>query len=198
MEEVLVMNRFRNEPRRRRGFEFGRMRGLCWSSVDQSADEELDGGWWRRKSFQACGILVANLNRNHFITLGYRESPLAMLSFSMVRYHTDSTGINYISHLIPPGYRYSFPFLPQCIDTSRCTNGTVPIQGTKVQSTRRQQIYYTEEPTIGFIDMNTGIETLLYSEFTSVALSKVSSGQARLSSSDSMREMHEEHVGKGY
>ncbi|GAW07403.1 dimethylaniline monooxygenase [Lentinula edodes] len=74
-------------------------------------------------------------NRNHFITLGYRESPLAMLSFSMVRYHTDSTGINYISHLIPQGYRYSFPFLPQCIDTSRCTNGTAPIQGTKVQST---------------------------------------------------------------
>ncbi|KAJ4464437.1 hypothetical protein C8J55DRAFT_553020 [Lentinula edodes] len=102
---------------------------------------------------------------------------------------------NQLGITLATGYCYSLSFLPQYIDTSRCTNGTVPIQGTKAQSTRSQQIYYTEEPTIGFIDMNTGIET--YSEFTSVALSKVSSGQARLSSSDSMREMHEEHVGKG-
>lgn len=58
-------------------------RGLCWSSVDQSADEELDGGWWRRKSFQTCGILVANLvctTRKVFLL----KSPYALNQFPYI------------------------------------------------------------------------------------------------------------------
>ncbi|KAJ3887054.1 FAD/NAD(P)-binding domain-containing protein [Lentinula edodes] len=115
--------------------------------------------------------------------------------------------------ILATGYRYSFPFLPQYINTSLRANETIPIQDTDAKSTQRQQplitdgthirslhldIFYIEEPTIGFINMNTGIETFLYSEFTSAALSKVWAGQAKLPSSDFMWARHWERVGKGY
>ncbi|KAF8824648.1 hypothetical protein HHX47_DHR8000073 [Lentinula edodes] len=115
--------------------------------------------------------------------------------------------------ILATGYRYSFPFLPQYINTSLRANETIPIQGTDAKSTQRQQplitdgthirslhldIFYIEEPTIGFINMNTGIETFLYSEFTSAALSKVWAGQAKLPSSNFMWARHWERVGKGY
>ncbi|KAJ3872989.1 FAD/NAD(P)-binding domain-containing protein [Lentinula edodes] len=114
--------------------------------------------------------------------------------------------------ILATGYRYSFPFLPQYINTSLRANETIPIQDTDAKSTQRQplitdgthirslhlDIFYIEEPTIGFINMNTGIETFLYSEFTSAALSKVWAGQAKLPSSDFMWARHWERVGKGY
>ncbi|KAH7872534.1 uncharacterized protein C8R40DRAFT_1071740 [Lentinula edodes] len=115
--------------------------------------------------------------------------------------------------ILATGYRYSFPFLPQYINTSLRANESIPIQGTDAKSTQRQQplitdgthirslhldIFYIEEPTIGFINMNTGIETFLYSEFTSAALSKVWAGQAKLPSSNFMWARHWERVGKGY
>ncbi|KAJ4480846.1 hypothetical protein J3R30DRAFT_3403155 [Lentinula aciculospora] len=92
---------------------------------------------------------------------------------------TSLQGIDRI--ILATGYRYCFPFLPQYNNPSLQANETVPVEsgkpqplitdGTHIRSLHLD-LFYIEEPTIGFINMNTGIETFLYSEFAASALAK--------------------------
>ncbi|KAJ3794505.1 hypothetical protein GGU11DRAFT_795974 [Lentinula aff. detonsa] len=105
--------------------------------------------------------------------------------------------------ILATGYRYSFPFFPQYTNILLRPNETVPIEtgrpqplitdGTHIRSLHLS-LFYIEEPTIGFINMNTGIETFLYSEFTASALAKVWAGQAKLPSAKEMWDIHWQHV----
>ncbi|KAJ3773442.1 FAD/NAD(P)-binding domain-containing protein [Lentinula raphanica] len=97
------------------------------------------------------------------------------------------------------GFRYAFPFLPQYHNASLRPNETIPISdrrpqplvtdGTHIRSLHLD-LFYIEEPTIGFINMNLGIESFMYSEFAASAIAKVWKGEAKLPSTKEMWDMH--------
>ncbi|GAW03708.1 dimethylaniline monooxygenase [Lentinula edodes] len=101
------------------------------------------------------------------------------------------------------GFRYAFPFLPQYHDASLRPNETIPsasgrpqplvTDGTHIRSLHLD-LFYIEEPTIGFINMNLGIESFMYSEFAASAIAKVWAGQAKLPSTKQMWELHWKRV----
>jgi hypothetical protein len=109
------------------------------------------------------------------------------------------TGIDHI--VAATGYRYTYPFLNQYHDSSLGPNDTAPAghpqplvtDGTHVRSLYLD-LFYIEEPTIGFININVGMQSFTYSEFTSLALAKVWAGRARLPSRAEMWRRHEETV----
>ncbi|KIK59405.1 hypothetical protein GYMLUDRAFT_245107 [Collybiopsis luxurians FD-317 M1] len=101
------------------------------------------------------------------------------------------------------GYRYAFPFLPQYHNASLHPNETIPIESGKPQPlvtdgshirSLHLDIFYIEEPTIGFINVNTGTEIFSFSEYTSSALAKVWAGQAKIMSTKNMWALHWDRV----
>ncbi|KAF5388992.1 hypothetical protein D9757_005129 [Collybiopsis confluens] len=115
----------------------------------------------------------------------------------------DSTLLRGIDRIIfGTGYRYGFPFLPQFHSSSLRPNETIPTKsgkpqplvtdGTHIRSLHLD-IFYIEEPTIGFINgkcVNNGIDTFSFSEYTSSALAKVWAGHARIPSTRKMWDLH--------
>ncbi|KAL6301889.1 FAD/NAD(P)-binding domain-containing protein [Sparassis latifolia] len=109
------------------------------------------------------------------------------------------TGIDRV--IFATGFRYSFPFLPQYHNSSIGLNDTVPTgelqpivtDGTHIRSLHLD-IFYIDDPTLCFIDMNVGMQSFTYSEYLSVAFSKVWTKKAFLPSRREMWRMHEERV----
>ncbi|RDB31080.1 Flavin-containing monooxygenase ustF2 [Hypsizygus marmoreus] len=109
------------------------------------------------------------------------------------------TGID--SVLFATGYRYTFPFLPQYHNSSvkfqenRAGNSPQPIvtDGTHLRSLYLD-IFYIEEPTIGFVDMNVGMQSFTYAEYIGVALTKVWAGKAKIPSTPELWRIQEKHV----
>ncbi|KAJ3796860.1 hypothetical protein GGU11DRAFT_111910 [Lentinula aff. detonsa] len=101
------------------------------------------------------------------------------------------------------GFRYAFPFLPQYHNASLRSNETIPAgsgrpqplitDGTHIRSLHLDS-FYIEEPTIGFINMNLGIESFMYSEFAASAIAKVWAGEAKLPSTQEMWDQHWQRV----
>ncbi|KAJ3997739.1 hypothetical protein F5050DRAFT_1568782 [Lentinula boryana] len=101
------------------------------------------------------------------------------------------------------GFRYAFPFLPQYHNASLRSNETIPAgsgrpqplitDGTHIRSLHLDT-FYIEEPTIGFINMNLGIESFMYSEFAASAIAKVWAGEAKLPSTQEMWDQHWQRV----
>ncbi|KAJ7122947.1 hypothetical protein C8R44DRAFT_158414 [Mycena epipterygia] len=100
----------------------------------------------------------------------------------------DGTLLTDIDHIIfATGYRYSFPFLPYCHNSSIGSNEEGPdshpqplvTDGTHFRSLYREFIYI-EEPTLGFMNMNLGTVTWTFGEYFAVALAKIWSGTAKL------------------
>ncbi|KAG6846393.1 hypothetical protein H0H93_014263, partial [Arthromyces matolae] len=99
------------------------------------------------------------------------------------------------------GYRYTFPFLPQYINSSVATTDVnssphprpIVTDGTHLRSLWLD-LFYIEEPTLGFINMNMGIQSFRYPEYEAVALAKVWSGTAFLPSQDELWRQHKAHV----
>ncbi|KAG6807960.1 hypothetical protein H0H93_000779, partial [Arthromyces matolae] len=92
------------------------------------------------------------------------------------------------------GFRYTFPFLPQYINSSVTTTDDdssphprpIVTDGTHLRSLWLD-LFYIEEPTLGFINMNIGaLQSFTYAEYEAVALTKVWSGTALLPSQDEL------------
>ncbi|KAF9525710.1 FAD/NAD(P)-binding domain-containing protein [Crepidotus variabilis] len=100
---------------------------------------------------------------------------------------TSLTGVDAI--IFATGFRYSFPFLPQYHNPSVPNDQTGPsnlpqpivTDGTHLRNLYLD-IFYIEEPTIGFVNMNIGPQPFAYSEYVAVALSKVWSNKAKIPS----------------
>ncbi|KDQ17071.1 hypothetical protein BOTBODRAFT_129393 [Botryobasidium botryosum FD-172 SS1] len=91
-----------------------------------------------------------------------------------------------IDHVIfATGYHYTFPFLSQYHDASLRANETAkgrqPIvtDGTHLRSLYLD-LFYIEEPTLAFINMNTGMQSFTYAEYLAVAAAKVWKGDAHI------------------
>ncbi|KAJ2915831.1 hypothetical protein MD484_g4602, partial [Candolleomyces efflorescens] len=101
------------------------------------------------------------------------------------------SGINHI--ILGTGYRYTYPFLPQYINATLGTNGTLPrdtregegvtqplvTDGTHVRSLYLDA-FYIPDPTLLFINANFGMQSFTYAEFVSLAAAKVWGGKADL------------------
>ncbi|KAJ7248815.1 FAD/NAD(P)-binding domain-containing protein [Mycena rebaudengoi] len=108
----------------------------------------------------------------------------------------NGTFLSDISRVIfATGFRYSFPFLPQFHDSSGFTANARPIvtDGTHLRSLYKDFIYI-EEPTIGFLSMNWGMQSFTYSEYLSLALAKVWSRTAILPASAELWRENEQRV----
>ncbi|KAF9047111.1 FAD/NAD(P)-binding domain-containing protein [Hymenopellis radicata] len=105
------------------------------------------------------------------------------------------TGIDHI--IFATGYRYSYPYLSQYHNSSLGPDDRDPqaivTDGTHVRSLFLDFLYI-EEPTIGFINANQGIQTFVYSEYTSLALARIWQGHAKLPDRKTLREWHEKRV----
>ncbi|KAF8993635.1 hypothetical protein BDQ17DRAFT_1312173 [Cyathus striatus] len=97
------------------------------------------------------------------------------------------TGIDNI--LFGTGYRYTFPFLPQYTNSSLGVNDTFPgiqkqpivTDGTHLRSLYLD-MFYIDDPTLAFVNMNYGLQAFTYAEFGSLAIGKVWSRTAFLPS----------------
>ncbi|KAK0496782.1 hypothetical protein EDD18DRAFT_176503 [Armillaria luteobubalina] len=109
------------------------------------------------------------------------------------------TGIDHI--IFSTGFKYSFPFLGQYHNSSlgpndRAQPGTpqpIVTDGTHLRSLHLD-VFYIEEPTIGFININVGMQSFSYAEFTSLALAKVWSNKAKIPSTPTLWRLHEERT----
>ncbi|CAK5274286.1 unnamed protein product [Mycena citricolor] len=91
------------------------------------------------------------------------------------------------------GYRYSFPFLPQFHRETGSTDRHIVTDGTHLRALHLDFVSI-EEPTIGFLNMNWGMQSFTYAEYLSVALAKVWSAKASLPSQDEMWRAHDRRV----
>ncbi|KAF9078557.1 hypothetical protein BDP27DRAFT_1206950 [Rhodocollybia butyracea] len=101
--------------------------------------------------------------------------------------------------ILATGFRYTLPFFPQYQNSSLRVNETIPVgsgqpqplltDGTHIRSLH-MDLFYIEEPTLGSINFNLGIETFLYSEFSAVVIGKVWADEAKLPSTQHMWHLH--------
>ncbi|KAJ7210168.1 hypothetical protein GGX14DRAFT_565955 [Mycena pura] len=95
------------------------------------------------------------------------------------------------------GFRYSFPFLPQFHNSSSPSVHPIVTDGSHLRSLH-EDFLYIEEPTIGFLSMNWGMQSFTYSEYLSLALAKVWSRKAILPGTAEMWRTYEKRVeGRG-
>ncbi|KAG6840677.1 hypothetical protein C0991_005138 [Blastosporella zonata] len=103
--------------------------------------------------------------------------------------------------LFATGYRYTFPFLPQYHNSSiKHTNDEssahprpIVTDGTHLRALYLDT-FYIEDPTLGFIDMNVGMQSFTYSEYLAVALTKVWSGKAHIPDTQGLWRIQKERV----
>ncbi|KAJ7449225.1 hypothetical protein FB451DRAFT_1287859 [Mycena latifolia] len=91
------------------------------------------------------------------------------------------------------GFRYSFPFLPQFHNSSSSTVQPIVTDGTHLRSLHHDFLYI-EEPTIGFLNMNWGMQSFTYAEYLSLALAKVWSRKAVLPGTAELWRTYDERV----
>ncbi|KAJ6551719.1 hypothetical protein B0H19DRAFT_1158674 [Mycena capillaripes] len=91
------------------------------------------------------------------------------------------------------GFRYSFPFLPQYHNPSSSSTQPIVTDGTHLRSLH-EDFLYIEEPTIGFLSMNWGMQSFTYSEYLSLSLAKVWSRKAILPRTAEMWRRYEQRV----
>ncbi|KAJ7171017.1 hypothetical protein C8R46DRAFT_993185 [Mycena filopes] len=91
------------------------------------------------------------------------------------------------------GFRYSFPFLPQFHNSSSPSVQPIVTDGTHLRSLHHDFLYI-EEPTIGFLSMNWGMQSFTYSEYLSLALAKVWSRKAVLPRTAELWRIYEERI----
>ncbi|KAJ7888977.1 hypothetical protein B0H13DRAFT_2341716 [Mycena leptocephala] len=120
------------------------------------------------RRFHACNATVELVNG----TVGLRLIPSNMNE--LIRF------LHAISRVVfATGFRYSFPFLPQFHNPSASASPhPIVTDGTHLRSLY-EDFLYTDEPTIGFLNMNWGAQTFTYAEYLSLALAKIWARKAR-------------------
>ncbi|KAF5343912.1 hypothetical protein D9758_012108 [Tetrapyrgos nigripes] len=118
----------------------------------------------------------------------------------------NGTIISGVDHIIAAtGFRYAFPFLPQYHNPSLGRDDHTPV-GSKAPlitdcshiRSLYMDIFYIEEPTLGFTNMNGGIQVFLWGDYPAFAFAKVWAGQAKLPSTEDMwKKYHEELRARG-
>ncbi|KAJ7768124.1 hypothetical protein DFH07DRAFT_915447 [Mycena maculata] len=92
------------------------------------------------------------------------------------------------------GFRYSFPFLPQFNNLSDSSSPhPIVTNGTHLRSLH-EDFLYIEEPTIGLLNMNWGMQSFTYAEYLSLALAKVWSRKAVLPGQATLWRKYEQRV----
>ncbi|KAJ7717985.1 hypothetical protein B0H16DRAFT_1897773 [Mycena metata] len=91
------------------------------------------------------------------------------------------------------GFRYSFPFLPQFHNSTSPSVNPIVTDGTHLRSLH-QDFLYIEEPTIGFLSMNWGMQSFTYAEYLSLALAKVWSRKAILPGTAELWRIYDQRV----
>ncbi|KDQ17070.1 hypothetical protein BOTBODRAFT_30457 [Botryobasidium botryosum FD-172 SS1] len=112
----------------------------------------------------------------------------------------NGTVLSGIDHIIfSTGYRYTFPFLPQYHDSSLRANETAkgrqPIvtDGTHLRSLYLD-LFYIEDPTLAFVNMNIAMQPFVFAEYLAVALAKVWKGDAHIPTQENMWKLYWDHV----
>ncbi|KAE9404857.1 nucleotide-binding domain-containing protein [Gymnopus androsaceus JB14] len=78
------------------------------------------------------------------------------------------------------GFRYTYPFLPQYLNPSLGPNDTAPTgspqplvtDGSHVRSLHLD-VFYIEEPTLGFVNINGGMQSFVYAEYIAAAFASI-------------------------
>jgi len=100
----------------------------------------------------------------------------------------NGTIISGLDHIIfGTGFRYSFPFLSQYHNSSIGLNDTAPrgspqpiiTDGSHVRSLY-MDTFYIDDPTLAFVNVNSGPYSFIYPEYVSLAIAKVWAGKADL------------------
>ncbi|KAJ6457518.1 hypothetical protein DFH09DRAFT_1115796 [Mycena vulgaris] len=101
--------------------------------------------------------------------------------------------LNVTRVIFATGFRYSFPFLPQFHNSSSSSRHPIVTDGTHLRSLHNDFLYI-EEPTIGFLSMNWGMQSFTYSEYLSLALAKVWSRTAVLPTTTELWRTYEARI----
>ncbi|THV08181.1 FAD/NAD(P)-binding domain-containing protein [Dendrothele bispora CBS 962.96] len=103
---------------------------------------------------------------------------------------TKIAGIDHV--LVCTGFRYTYPFLPQYINPSlrgneTASEGPQPLvtDGSHVRSLHLD-LFYIEEPTLAFININGGMQSFVYAEYLAAAAASVWKGHAKLPTQNEM------------
>ncbi|KAF9442644.1 FAD/NAD(P)-binding domain-containing protein [Macrolepiota fuliginosa MF-IS2] len=113
-------------------------------------------------------------------------------------------GVDHV--LFATGYRYTYPFLPDYHNPTLGRTGEAPAgapqpiitDGSHVRSLYLD-LFYIDNPTLAFINVNFGMQSFTYAEFSSLAVSKVWSGKAHLPTREESWKLYHERVKKvGY
>ncbi|KIY64798.1 FAD/NAD(P)-binding domain-containing protein [Cylindrobasidium torrendii FP15055 ss-10] len=124
------------------------------------------------------------------IDVGRADSP------SDARIHlSNGTVISGVDRIVlATGFRYTYPYLPQYHQSDKLLNNhPLVTDGTHVQSLFLD-LFYIEEPTIGFINVNERIPTFSHSSLTASALASVWAGRAKLPNTEEQWRLHGEYV----
>ncbi|KAG8221572.1 hypothetical protein J3R82DRAFT_1814 [Butyriboletus roseoflavus] len=106
------------------------------------------------------------------------------------------------SVIFATGFRYSFPFLPQCYDgatyvphegSAKTVSPFLPLDGSHVRDLYLD-MFYIRDPTLAFIGLTLGTQSFSLSEYLTLALAKVWTNTAKLPSSQTMRELYQKTV----
>ncbi|KAF7303676.1 Dimethylaniline monooxygenase [Mycena indigotica] len=91
------------------------------------------------------------------------------------------------------GFHYSFPFLPQFHESGAVNKNPIVTDGTHLRALY-EDFLYIEEPTIGFLSMNWGMQSFTYAEYLSLALAKVWSKKAVLPSTKELWRIYNNRI----
>ncbi|KAJ6457517.1 hypothetical protein DFH09DRAFT_1349621 [Mycena vulgaris] len=125
---------------------------------------------------EASRLLLRRLPANVSIVPEIRRFHAANSSVELVN---GTFLLNVTRVIFATGFRYSFPFLPQFHNSSSSSRHPIVTDGTHLRSLHNDFLYI-EEPTIGFLNMNWGMQSFTYAEYLSLALAKVWSRTAVL------------------
>ncbi|KAF5371155.1 hypothetical protein D9758_004079 [Tetrapyrgos nigripes] len=107
---------------------------------------------------------------------------------------TKITGVDHV--ILCTGFRYTYPFLPQYLnpslrDNETASKGPQPLvtDGSHVRSLHLD-LFYIEEPTLAFINVNGGMQSFVYAEYLAAATASVWNGHAKLPTQNEMWKMY--------
>ncbi|KAL0069327.1 hypothetical protein AAF712_003692 [Marasmius tenuissimus] len=139
--------------------------------------------------------MIGEIKRFHPVEVGaaMKEGKIELVNGTVI------SGIDHV--IFGTGFRYTYPFLPQYLDPTLGPNDTAkdgkpePLvtDGSHVRSLHLDT-FYIEEPTVGFININAGMQSFVYGEFLAVALAQVWSDRAKLPTTEEMWKLYRKRV----